>query len=239
MEPPEVTAPDTVAIETAEFMAYQKSPECALRQRIMMFELILRVLKGNFDDLMATIERYRPKTQEDLNRWASDQSFRMNQQVDGTRTMHNFVASAFSVVEHTRNIHRDMYADDIPEYLKQRAAILDSHGPTQFVIGLRKYFQHYKLPQIIFTNTKRMADPPITGWAFLLKATLLEFEEFKPVAKEFIRASPDKIDLEEACRAYYAQVEKFYGWFKSEQERVHHQEFAYIARMEEKFGVPM
>ena len=64
--------------------------------------------------------------------------FRMNQQVDGTRTMHNFVASAFSVVEHTRNIHRDMYADDIPEYLKQRAAILDSHGPTQFVDRVEK-----------------------------------------------------------------------------------------------------
>jgi hypothetical protein len=239
LEPSEATIPDTDASETGEFMAYQQSPEFALRQQTMMFELTLRILKGNFDDLMAILERYRPKTQADLNRLANDLAFRMNQQVDGTRVLHNFVASALSVVDHTRRIYEKLYDGLMPVYEDQRDAILDKHGATQFVIGLRKYSQHYKLPQIIFTTSKRMADPPISGWASFSKDRLLEFDGFNTVAKAYIRASPDLINLEAACSAYLAQVEEFHKWFNSEQERIHQREFAYIARMEEKFGIPM
>jgi hypothetical protein len=239
MQESEPGTPDTSNNWAAEFAAYQNTPECKLRQRIMMFELSLRVLKGNFDDLMATIERYRPKTQDDLNRWANDQSFRMNQQVDGTRTLHNFVASAFSVVDHTREIYGDMYEGKSTDYENQRSAILDNHGPTQFVLGLRIYIQHCRLPQIVFTTSKRMTEPKITGGAFLSKSPLLKFKKFNSAAKKFIKASPDVIDVEATCSSYHAQVEEFHNWFKSEQERIHWREFAYIARMEEKFGVPM
>jgi hypothetical protein len=239
MEPQESTVPDTSSSEDAEFIVYQKSPEFALRQRTMMFELSLRALKGNFDDLMQAIDRYRPKTEDDIKRWANDQSYRMNQQVEGTRTLHNFVASAFSVVDHTREIYGNMYEGKLTDFEKQRAAILDNHGPTQFVLGLRIYIQHCRLPQIVFTTTRRMAEPAITGGAFLSKIPLLKFKKFNSAAKKFIKSSPEMIDVEATCSSYHVQVEEFHKWFKSEQERIHHQEFAYIARMEEKFGMPM
>jgi hypothetical protein len=153
--------------------------------------------------------------------------------------LHNFVASAFSVLDHTREIYGKMYQKDMPEFLTQRAAILDKHSATQFIIGLRKYFQHYRLPQIVFTASRGMTEPAITGGAFLSKVPLLKFEDFNAAAKAFMKNSPEMIDLEVTCAAYHTQVDEFYKWFKSEQERIHHREFAYIAWMEEKFGVPM
>ncbi len=56
------------------------------------------------------------------------------------------------------------------------------------------------------------------------------------MAKSFIKASPEAIDLVATCADYHGKVRNFYEWFKSEQARIHKDAFEYITRMEKKFN---
>ena len=82
------------------------------------------------------------------------------------RHLHNTVAAALSLVDHTRVFYRKYYSStqQIPDYQQQITTRFEEHGLTQFVICLRQFCQHYRNVMIASTIHVDNARGPLTHW---------------------------------------------------------------------------
>lgn len=69
--------------------------------------------------------------------------------------IHNYVASALSLIDHTRNLYNKLYvpAQQFPDYQERVTAEFVQDPLAQFVVCLRLYCQHYKAPNITVETT--------------------------------------------------------------------------------------
>jgi hypothetical protein len=187
--------------------------------------------------LIRSIDGFRPTTQEELMRWATDSELRNTQQITVTRMLHNFMASASSLIDHAREFYREMYeaSGKMPLYQPMIDETIGNDGLSQFIVGFRQYCVHYRSPVVTFTVSKHMHDT-ISSVVTLNRDALIAYDQWKPVANNFLEASPAVIDLIAVVTEYHDRVRDFYGWFNSEQARIHRVELEYITRKDIQFN---
>ena len=214
------------AIQDAEdYEQYLNSDEYRLAGRLRMFDTSLRIFERNFEELISSIDRYQPKTHGEALRWANDEVHRTEQQIEITRMLHNFVASVSSLIDHTRIFYNEVYEEEklMPGYDPRITDLFKNDGLCQFIKCLRNYCVHYRTPNIIFSvkvdNTRNV----IAGGPTLERDALLCYQGWKPVAKAFINASTEPIDLAAVCSEYHVKVRTFYEWFRLEQAEIQKQ----------------
>jgi hypothetical protein len=133
------------------------------------------------------------------------------------RLLHNYLASALSLREHTRRVRRK-YAqaagleEAYDEHVRQ--SFLDDPA-CSFVQGLRNYCLHFRLP---IARGQLSGEVTAGEWSMwdsvnLLKSDLLAWENWGPPAKAYLHSAPDKIDLKDVVRQYTAAVTTFHTWF--------------------------
>src|SRR5205085_6713615 len=101
------------------------------------------IFKANHDELIESIEQF--KLPISLLLWGDDSVNEMDQFLKNvTRQLHNFVAAAKTLVEHTRIIAREMYDGTglWNEYESEVANRFTSSAHVQFVHKLRDYILH-------------------------------------------------------------------------------------------------
>jgi hypothetical protein len=240
MDPFDLNNPDVVRAmaEADEFHDYMNSPEHRLNAKLRTFDMSLAIFEGNFAELIRGIDRSMPTAREGILPWVTDVAGRSDQQTEATRMLHNFLASASALIDHARKFYREMYESELqmPSYQSKITDAFSSDGLSQFIVGLRQYCLHYRSLIIIFSvsvdNTKNV----MSCRANLNREALLGYDGWKSVAKSFIKASPEAIDLVATYTDYHGKVRSFYEWFKSEQARIHKDAFEYINRIEKKFN---
>lgn len=136
--------------------------------------------------------------------------------------IHNYVAAAKSLVDHTRNLYGKLYEENnlFPEY-QERIDIDFKYDPLSiFVQDLRRYCQHYKSPIIMFRTTFDCDSRPIRTISIPLD-DLQAFNDWSAPAKKYLRTIQEKIDVMEVATAYRDKVIAFHNWFRSRQEEIH------------------
>jgi hypothetical protein len=95
-----------------------ESPAWELNQRLMLFELSLEVFKRNYTQLRAKTDAHLPADAESFVRTMRNHAQIREDQIEITRLLHNFVAAAKSLVDHTRRLYDNLYrtANLIPTY---------------------------------------------------------------------------------------------------------------------------
>jgi hypothetical protein len=139
--------------------------------------------------------------------------------------LHNYVASAKSLVDHSRRIHRKAYQ---PKGLREECdRQIQSRFVTdpliQFVQDLREMAQHYRLPTVRMTTSfqKREGGTDMAVRLQLMKADVQEWKRWGPHSKKFLDAAAAEIDLLETVEGYHSRVTAFYTWFRAEQDKAH------------------
>lgn len=140
------------------------------------------------------------------------------------RLLHNYLASAKTLVEHTRILVEELYKDTgfWAEYeAKKKECFIDS-PLAQFVQNLRNYTLHRALP---FTSTtmKLATGPDFDSFINLNLSHLRLWDGWSSKAKEFLNTSEEAIRLDEVTNGYTANVEEFYNWFKKRQQELHYE----------------
>jgi hypothetical protein len=143
------------------------------------------------------------------------------------RLLHNFVAAALSLVDHTRVLYHQLYKPDghLAEYQDKVSADFAEDPLTQFVIKLRQMAQHYRLPSL--ENHTKMTDIKngLVGSVRIqlrLKVDdLRKFDGWNVPAKKFLDSAGLHIDLRSLIVAYHAHVRAFYEWFDQRQKEMH------------------
>ena len=131
----------------ARIREYEASEGYKLKEEIRAFRIGYDIFIGNYADLeRILIQAQDPQVWPHL--WDEKHRYRLvkfNREV--TRLLHNFVAAAKSLVEHTRNHMRAKYA--ATDFKKEYQARIDQHFTrdplVQFVEDLRNYMLHKSL----------------------------------------------------------------------------------------------
>jgi hypothetical protein len=148
-----------------------------------------------------------------------------------TRQLHNFVAAAKTLVEHTRIIAREMYegTDLWKEYETEIACRFVKNPLIQFVHKLRDYILHRKLP---LTSAKLIS---------VLNASLLisvkemrNWNGWTGLSREFIESANDEEKIEDIVNAYFDVIFAFHDWFHKRQLEFHKETFMEAEKLRQR-----
>src|SRR5262249_2764892 len=150
------------------------------------------------------------------------------------RLLHNFVASALTVVDHTRVMYRELYseANIFPEYQLEVDRRFVKDPLIQFVQKLRHLAQHVRLPDVSYIVSGDMSD---FGRRLLLrKSDLLEFSGWNAPAQKFLDSAPDEIDLADVVQKYQEKIRTFYKWMVTRQQEIHSSDIERVEKVQEE-----
>jgi hypothetical protein len=156
-----------------------------------------------------------------------------------TRRLHNFVAGAASLIDHTRRIHTHHYEKRglFSEY-KTEIQTFANWSLAQFVKCLRNFVLHFGLPGLALeTRVLDMKTEQMVHTLTIPKKNLLESGfDWTGKAKEFITTSGNNsIDVWHVVDNYHTLVVKFYYWFAQKQREIHRDDFAAVSRTQEEY----
>lgn len=202
-------------------------PEYELMLRIKTFQDSLKIFTGNYNELRKLL-LFHADMPKALPLWDVVNRDKLHAfQREVTRLLHNFVASAMSLIDHSRVLYRELYEPKgrFPEYKEELERRFTKNPLASFVVCLRQYFQHYKAP-IVFSEMRWSRESPTFDSKLKLNKVELEgFSSWKSPAKKFLAKQEDSIDLLNLVEEYYALVMDFYKWFGGRQEEIHSEEF--------------
>lgn len=211
--------------------AYFASDTVKLFARIKVYELGYRVFLLNFDDWERTVASKMPADPIEAIRMGQDRSWVEPYLVDLTRAMHNFVASALTLVDTTRVMHREIYEPQglIPEHQEEISKRFINDGLSHFVKDLRQFCQHYRLPLVSARLGLKLdqQEGNINLSVPINRKQLEVFGSWSAPSKSFIAKHETEIDLEAVFKAYRDKVVEFNSWMESKQRDVHQVHWEY------------
>jgi hypothetical protein len=157
------------------------------------------------------------------NREAGQQTHR-----EVVRRVHNFVASALTLVEHTRIFMRENYCSTpvLDRYQAKIDADLANDPLARFVQDLRNYMLHKGLPNSEM-HMKFESNPDLPGGGTLetgiqiRAARLQEWDGWSVSARGFIEACGESIDIRTVAETYADKISLFHTWLQRELDQFH------------------
>ena len=170
------------------------------------------------------------------NREAGSQTHR-----EVTRRVHNFVAAALTLVEHTRIFMRENYSGT--PILDRYQAKIDSDfkdAPlVRFVQDLRNYILHNGLPQSVmymhFESNRDLSDGSgaLETGIHIPAAPLLEWRNWSEPARTFIENSGEYIDIRTVAETYTDSILPFHDWLQAELDKFHSADLEELRALQE------
>jgi hypothetical protein len=199
--------------------------EYLIIEQIRHFSSSLEIFKGNYRELKDYVNFHNNPFQSRELFSVSNRHKLFLFQLQVMRLLHNYVASAFSLIDHTRNHYKGLYSKNnkFPEYEEEVKNRFIDVPIANFTKELRQYIQHYDLP-VIVSKTKYISEPPTLTQKLTIKKEKLNSFSWNSKSKEYLKSLPDDIDLNALIDTYYEIVENFYDWFKLKQQMIHEKE---------------
>ncbi len=140
--------------------------------------------------------------------------------------LHNYVASALSLVDHSRNVYEGRLNKSIqpfPGYKERIDKEFDNDPLARFVLCLRQYCQHHKAPSINVLMT-------YSGERFVKKvqlplSSLLTFTRWNSKAKAYLSTIEDGVDIQQVATKYHDKVMAFHQWVQERHEEIYAEDF--------------
>jgi len=143
-------------------------------------------------------------------------------EVEVVRRLHNFVATAKTLIDHERRVYQKNLITEA-EFQGHKAMIQEYFADdplSDFITNLRNYCLHRSLPQINLEFIHFHNQSAAINF-FLDRARLLEWDKWPQRSRRYIEENVDcgeltqGIDLFNAVKEYSAKLDKFYRWFYS------------------------
>ena len=187
-----------------------------LTQAFEHFARSRRLLERNYADLKAHLDQFDGLiSNPDFTLWVRRHSVDIFMD-EVLRLLHNFVASCKSLIDHSRVFFNRLSKESRPfpgyaEEIKFRFADDPLH---QFIVGLREFLQHYRLPGI--KTSKTFGSDGVQGKVLLSKKDLLCFSGWKSQAKSFLNYAKDDINIVAVLDSYNHKIIQFHTWLQRE-----------------------
>lgn len=233
-----------VADQGVTLQAILSSPGTAHISRTHGRTFSLNIFRRNAQELLAATRNVRDPEQGlqliAMNNEAGQQAHR-----EINRFVHNFVASAMTLVEHTRNFMRENYGDTSVkrDYDERVKASFASVPVAQFVQDLRNYMLHRSLPQsqmfMHFDNggaKQRGSEPKLETGVRYESAALLEWDGWGAPARTYIESSREHIEIHTFAETYLESVLAFHEWLDTALNEFHAGDLAKLKELQEAYA---
>lgn len=214
-----------------EFEIYQKlklTEGYKITQKINTFYLSTYIFKENYTQLATYFNiQTNPKKSQEIHFSENREELRKIQ-LETLRFLHNFLAAAQSLIDHTRNFVNELYDENElfkDEFSKKIDETFTNNEIAVFIKSFRQYLQHYKAPNISTVTNLQMIEGKFERKVMISIEDLLKFSGWRSLAKKFILKHEKNIDLQFVTREYYSTVNDFYSWFSDRQNQIHKKEF--------------
>ncbi|WKZ37961.1 MAG: hypothetical protein QY332_08460 [Anaerolineales bacterium] len=159
---------------------------------------------------------------------------------DITRLLHNYLAAAKTLVDHTRALVSEWYAesDFLSEYEAQVLSRFTENPISGFIEGLRNYSLHYSLPftqasMKITSSDGQKLDQVVSE--FVLRRSILRYWSNWPAkARSYLDESEDEIPVESLADLYYQKILEFHVWIDKRLRKIHSDELVWLSQMNER-----
>lgn len=222
--------PGAISRRVYESEAYQKY------QRLLELDTNLFVFDKNYRDLKLAIDAFSQPERISLLFDENESQIILNHMV---RFLHNYLASAKTLVDHTRLLIRDWYqgTDFYKEYVKEIEYRFADNKSSSFIEDLRNFALHYSLPVTGLQLSVR-TDPETKQQIervmfFINKSSLSKWSRWAK-GKQYLNEAPEQIIIEELVDQYYSQVLDFHIWMHRRLEEFHADELNWLHEMTER-----
>lgn len=196
-------------------------PEYQIVQRVRHLQVSLELFRRNHQKLSSLLKGFESSEPlrflGNVNDWKRQELMK-----EVMFSLHDFVAAATSLVNHSRVLYNDLYreAGVFPEYKDEIRKRFASDPAVQFLHCLRNMAQHYRLPNVNFTTAIR-TDGRILVSVELLKSDLVKFSGWNVHARRYLDEVVEKCDLSSLVEEYHTKVIDYYRWLVDRQQRLH------------------
>jgi len=154
------------------------------------------------------------------------------------RLLLNFFASAMALVEHTRNIVKEIYSGlkFQREYQNKVNQDLKDAPVNKFVQDLKSYILHNKFPFVGVQFQHKRVSPlgdPENLFATKIRLTfskseLLTSDKWTTLSKKYLETQGDLIFIDTLIDKYYSLIESFHSWLNKRQQEMHESEYSWL-----------
>jgi hypothetical protein len=211
-----------------------------IRVKIQGLQSSYYVFESNYLWLVRALD-YFGREEVFIELWSEDNRPKLARFIgEVTRLLHNFLAGAKSLVDHTRVFKDKMYKDHGFSKVYQEKIDRDlKHSPiVSFVQDLRNYVLHKQLPIASATLSFSGGGGTIKEFDNTIKLDvneLREWDKWKPESRVYLDSLDDKVQIREIVDEYEDAIRAFYQWFGEQQAQVHRSEFAELSRLETRY----
>lgn len=218
------------------FDNFNQSPEMKISQNLQALKSSFRVFEENFHELMQLLKDLED-SRESLTKYASDQQENLELLIEETsRLLHNFLASAESLVEHMKIIvdNNTKKHSRFREFKKEYQIKLDQdikNNPLYiFVKRLRNHTLHQALPvlalSMIFADDLR----------FSMRIDIKTFKQWDswPGAKNDLETIEDTLCIADLVNKYFMLICDFYTWLTERQQNIYQPDIEKLQKMKKE-----
>jgi hypothetical protein len=192
----------------------EKSDGWVIYNRIENFKVSYRIFDVNFQELNEFLRKFNDPIIA-IEIWNVSRRNELKELLkESARLLHNYLAAAKSLVEHTRVFVNEYYSNSgfSKEYKNKIEKAFAKSEISHFVQDLRNYTLHKELP---FTSATLNFERN-TGISSSVNLDIVKLRNWKgwtSCSKDYISKLEDKVDFNLFLSEYTNLVNNFYKWF--------------------------
>ncbi len=158
--------------------------------------------------------------------------------------LNNYLSSAFSVVDYTREHFKKHYNDSLlPEYSQKISTDFSANLLHRFMQDFRNYALHYGIPKLSRVKQLKPSDKDWTTEHYItlnLKDLYESSYEWKSLSRTYLEnRTSDDIKISPLFEEYFNHLDGFQKWYKKEQREIFSKEISIIEKAEHDFSLLM
>ena len=208
----------------------------AISQRTRPVAITFYVFSQNYNEIRDALSSYeKPEFALEISRVGNQKKLDAFLR-ELIRRLHNYLASAMSLVDHTFVLVKDLYKGKPfqKEYHRERHRSFDLSPEYQFVQQLRNYALHESIVDAMAT-THWDKDTGLDTSIRLQLQRLKAWTGWTGPAKKFVRAAPNDLRLLDLVESYTSAVRQFYDWLSKRQGEMHKDDFDELKTLQEGY----
>lgn len=152
------------------------------------------------------------------------------------RRLHNFVAAAKTLVDHTRIIANELYVekDFLLVYEKEVKERFVDNPLVQFVHNLRNYILHVGLPVALITYSLDGETGEMNNSITVDIEKLRAWKGWTGVSRRYVDEAKRNEELEQIIKTYTATIVDFHQWFYKKNLEFHAEAFEQTEKLREE-----
>lgn len=135
--------------------------------------------------------------------------------------LHNMLASAVSLVDHTRRVRNKYKGTDFYKELMTRNNLVRAAPGSTFVRDLRNYLLHYGVLAFVHQISMPSEGSTLVSEVHLDCAQLRTWDGWTAPSKSYMTSRGETVHLSATVREYIANMESLYRWVFEQFEGLH------------------